>query len=270
MMEDPPEAAAGLISTMRAMQPYADRVVLIGGWVPVVYRWAGIIVAHGPVLMTRDIDIALPRVLSVVGRPLDDLLTAIGLVAEFRSRDDPPVVAYMGRLAGVDVEVEFLTHEPGATAHVVKPQPTLHAQSLHYLAILLDGAVDLFLEVRPGSLLIRVPSPGAFVYQKGLAFPSRKHRFKRAKDLYYMFDVLEHVGVAKVADELRGVSSRHPTRWLATFRSNLSAAFIGPMAEGPLLVTEQRPAGVLPILDDAQLRNYVGGLFGGFIDSLGA
>ena len=39
-------------------------------------------------------------------------------------------------------------------------------------------------------MMFRLPSPSAYIFNKGLIFPRRKARTKKGKDLYYIFDLL--------------------------------------------------------------------------------
>jgi len=138
-----------------------------------------------PLLMTRDIDIAVPTNLPTGGDTMDRLLREAGLRHGYRSAYDPPVVSFVGRLTGCEVEFEFLTDEPGGPERVFDVGGGLRVQSLHYTNVLLENTVVIPVDTPAGRLLpVRVPIPAAFVFNKGLTFVQRKTYLKKAKDLH--------------------------------------------------------------------------------------
>jgi hypothetical protein len=106
-------------------------------------------------------------------------------------------------------------------------------------------------------IVARVPTPAAFIFQKGLAFPRRRDKIKAAKDLYYIFDIL--AGIPEIRDQIHAdfavFSKTHP-KWIRTFYRNLGERFASKDDEGPHQVVEQRPPGAFPNLDDDQLQQY--------------
>jgi hypothetical protein len=170
----------GLGAVLHALAPYSEDVVLVGGWVPVLYARRLGLKAHVP-LFTRDIDVAVPRVLAQRERTVDELLKDAGLVDRFKNRLKPPAVSYVGRLAGTDVEVEFITNEPGNREGTRVVQPGLNAAGLHYVDLLMESAFLLEVEVGGQDIAVRVPSPGSFIVQKALLFPQRPKLEKRAE-----------------------------------------------------------------------------------------
>ena len=189
------EGEGGLLAVLHTLAPYADDLVLVGGWVPFLYaRCLGL--ENRVPLYTRDIDMAVPRALGCRERTVDELMKDAGLRDRFKNRLQPPTTSYVGRLAGSDVEVEFITDEPGNREGTRVVQPGLNAIGLHYVDLLMESAFLLEVEVGGHDTVVRVPSPGSFIVQKALIFPQRPKRAKRAKDLYYIFDVWDGCRVA--------------------------------------------------------------------------
>lgn len=119
-------------------------------------------------------------------------------------------------------------------------------------------------------LIVQVPRPAAYIFQKGLSFPLRRDKQKASKDLYYIFDILAGISEAYTvkSGDFEALSGKHPT-WFKQFKSNLSTQFENPNAEGPLRVVEQRPADAFSDLNDDQLRYFAHGIMEKFINKLG-
>jgi hypothetical protein len=49
-------------------------------------------------------------------------------------------------------------------------------------------------------LIVQVPSPAAYIFQKGLSFTRRRDKQKAPKDLYYIFDIL--AGLPGIQDKM--------------------------------------------------------------------
>lgn len=116
------------------------------------------------------------------------------------------------------------------------------------------------------NLKLFAPQPAAFVFQKSLAFTKRKDRIKKAKDLYYVFDVI--AGYPEFAEELeQGIAKlryEHPS-WFRQFIKNLTQYFLVDGAPGPRLVVEQRLRAAYSGLNDQQLARYCRSMIGDFV-----
>lgn len=54
-------------------------------------------------------------------------------------------------------------------------------------------------------LMVKVPTPAAYIFHKGLIFTRRKDRGKRAKDFYYIFDSLFYYNLLNTPSACGGV-----------------------------------------------------------------
>jgi hypothetical protein len=276
-MPEPSRAVAdeffpGLVRVLSLLEPSLSDVVLVGGWVPYLMTSMNRDEGSNEPLLTRDIDIAVPRELKTGGDRMDQLLRGSGLEYSYRSMFDPPVVSFVGTLEGCEVEVEFLTDEPGAEERVLDVGGGLRVQSLHYTNILLDNTMTIPISKPDGTLLpVRLPTPAAFVFNKGLTFVQRKTPLKKAKDLYYVFGVLDshQESLSKLADDTGELGERYPT-WFRRFTTNLSSRFERVDDEGVRMVVSQRPTQAFVDLNDDQFAQYVFVTFREFLAYLGS
>ena len=258
----------GLAEVLRILASYSEDLVLVGGWVPSLYARHLGLEARVP-LFTRDIDLAVPRSLNTRERTVDDLLKEAGLEDRFKSRLKPPAVSYVGTLDGSEVEVEFLTNESGDREGPRVVQPGLNAVGLHYVDLLMESAFPLEVEVGGRPLAVRVPGPASYIVQKSLVFPQRPNPEKKAKDLYYIFDVWEGCRDWRewMGAEASGLRGRRGS-WMSRAVDNLDASCGAQDGEGIALIVEQRPATAFPDLDAEQFGQYAWGEMAGLREVL--
>jgi len=266
----------GLYKTLIILRDYLSEIVVGGGWAPFLYDRYLFKNRHSEPVFTRDIDFMVKPKIPIIGqKTVDRLLVEAGLMAKFKSRENPPVIHYEGTIEGSDVEIEFLTNQTGSKSDaVLKVQDGLHAEALRYVSLLVENILvltidDTDLMNAPSPLTVKVPTPAAYIFQKGLIFKRRRNHQKRAKDLYYIFDIL--AGSRETRHDLvRNFSKfrRKHAKWYRTFMAILGELFEGPGSEGVLLVTEQRPTNAYVGLDDSQFQHYAFGIFEAFIKTL--
>lgn len=237
-----------LLATLTALGDYLDDVVLVGGWVPHIYSlmWP----SEGPIELRRtfDVDAAVQAGLPVRGGSrLDAQLTRQGYVVHLGGISGPAAQVFVNPENEDLLDIEFLCPLTGAgQVPTLQIQEGVVAQALRYLNILLDNAIPVALggQLRGGhtvKLRIRVPTPGAFIYHRGLAFVERNRPQMRGKDLYYVYEIwmnhprLRDDIVRQIAKLRRG----YPARWYRRFRANFEGQFSSDVAEGVLLVSEQ-------------------------------
>ncbi len=267
----------GLLKTLKLLRPYLSQIVIGGGWAPFLYyRYLAKNRERTPVL-TRDIDFMVGHQVPIVGpQTIDEILTREAkLTATYKNLDDPPVIHYEGTIDDVEVEIEFLTDQTGSQEEkVLVVQKGLHAEALRYVSIIVEN--PLLLEINDmepvqvdAPLIVQVPMPAAYIFQKGLSFPDRRNKQKASKDLYYIFDILAGIPekYSMIVSDLGVLSGKHPG-WFKKFLSNLGTQFESADAEGPKRILEQRPADAYPDLDDDQLRYFSHGTMEQFIQRI--
>jgi len=274
MMDD---FARGLLKTLAVLRPYLPQIVIGGGWAPFLYyRYLAKNREHTPVL-TRDIDFMVGHQIPIVGpQTIDEILTKEAkLTTAFKNLDNPAVIHYEGTIDGVEVEIEFLTDQTGSQEErVLIVQKGLHAEALRYVSIIVENTLLLEIDNAEsaqgdGPLIVQVPKPAAYIFQKGLSFPARRDKQKASKDLYYIFDILAKIPAEYIFEggDFEVLSGKHPA-WFNQFISNLSSQFESADAEGPVRIVEQRPADALPDLGDDQLRHFAHGTMVQFIQKM--
>jgi len=256
-----------LIRTLRVLEPYLDQIVIVGGWVPFLYRTYGQMPSQNPLVRTMDIDLAVPRTLPERGLlTVDDLLSEAGYKARLYGSEST-IVKY--ELPGSAAEVEFVTAEIGRSGKpTLQVQRGLSAQKLRHVEILLENTVTIqvseVIDKKRVRLAVKVPSPAAYVYQKGLTLRLRGE--KAAKDLYYIFDFLDSSPevCGSIVSGIAGMRTRYPRAWFVRLLTNLRFYFVEGTAPGLHLVTTQYEGKMA----EGQFRSYVSRTFRDFIEGL--
>lgn len=109
----------------------------------------------------------------------------------------------------------------------------------------------------------------AYVFHKTLVAPRRRGRAKTAKDLYYIFYVLDSFPEWK-NDLLAGIASYAATRkkWLARAQKNLASRFADLDSEGVRMLVEQRPLTAFTNMGDDQFGQYALAVMGELISAM--
>jgi hypothetical protein len=222
-----------LIEVLEVVKPYLADIVLVGGWVPIVYAECTSIY-RTKTMGTGDVDLACPHPLDVKGEAVDHLLTGAGFQCELSGDTKIPYCKYV---KGQELEIEFLTPLKGdGSTEVEKLQEGLMAEALRYLDVLLAHTDTVEIDE---DLVVRVPLISAFLFQKGLSFPERRSQLKLDKDLYYIFKVVETVDREYLMSELNEVLGCHPGKWRRKFDQNLRKAFGDEHSYGVIAVVKQ-------------------------------
>ena len=224
---------APLVEVLEAVKPYLGDIVLVGGWVPIVYEQCSSIYPTKTV-RTADVDFACRPTLAVREETMDHLLRSAGFRCELRGNAPAPFCRYVNER---EFEIEFLTQLKGdGAAAVIQPQEGLTAEPLRYLDVLLAHSRRVKII---GDLAVRVPWISAFLFQKGLSFPDRRSALKKDKDLYYIFKIVQVVDHKYLITELKEVFGSHPKKWRRTFIRNLQKAFQDEHSDGVGSVVRQ-------------------------------
>jgi hypothetical protein len=272
----PEDFKSGLLKALWILRDYLSVIVVGGGWVPLLYYHYLVADKSREPVRTKDIDLLVDTHVPVLGgKPVDRLLLEAGLKPVFRSTDTPPVIHYEGTIDGEEVEIEFLTDQRGPKDDVVlEVQKGLHAEALRFTSIPISHTIEVTIddfqidgEYHP--FTVKVPSPEAYIFHKGLIFERRTDRQKKAKDLYYIFDILANCPELRerIIEGLRRFEKEYPS-WFASFIRNLQKSFSDLSADSILMIASQRQAGAFPKLTDEQFRHYVLGIFQELMDKL--
>ncbi len=235
---------------VRALQPYADDLLVIGGLAAMLYRRVpGFAPQVQDPIATTEADWTSPRQL-----PLRSALVAALLEGEGFQPFDVAGLGYAGspaaqvfqheryeRTRKAPVYQEFLTPQI-RQAGIVTIQEGVRAQALRYLDLLAFDPITI--TVGPDTTLgldapcrVRVPQPALYIAQKILARSSGRG-LKTAKDLAYAYDVatLCRPVWAQQADIIKRARAEADSwnKWLLKAGRELRTLFASPTAEGPV------------------------------------
>lgn len=243
------DADPQLLGTLVALGEYLEDMVLVGGWVPHLYRkiWS----PERPVRERRtlDLDAAVRgRVPVRQGSRLDVLLAAEGYAQRLAGPSGLAAQIYESPPNSNLLPIEFLAPLTGPREQAtVEIQKGVTAQALRYLNILLDNSFDIRLsgQALPGPLVeltVRIPTPGAYILHRGLIH-ARGRSSRRGKDLYYIYETWATLPGqrGRIVTEIERLRTGYP-RWYSRFRSDLDSLFSSSVGEGVLLVFGQYEA----------------------------
>ncbi|HKD58854.1 MAG TPA: GSU2403 family nucleotidyltransferase fold protein [Terracidiphilus sp.] len=188
-----------------ALDPWLDRVVIIGGWAHRLYRLHPLAqpLDYEP-LGTFDADIAVPPDLHATGEQIRERLLAREFREELMGDTQPPAAHYRVQSGDHSFYAEFLTPlegsevKRGGKRDVTARISGVPAQKLRHLELLLRNPWDLIIPPAlgyptPEVRRILVPDPAAFLVQK-ILIQEKRNRDKRAKDILYIHDTIETFG----------------------------------------------------------------------------
>lgn len=272
-----------LLLALEALKPYLPDIVISGGWVPFVYHsYLGTTRPTHKPLGTKDVDITVSADLLPGKRPsLREILQ--NEHAEERRGGMPlghfgpkgvEETIYEFTKDGIEVELTFMTPRHGKDERPAAAIPTgVVATLLRYVDVLLVSNMKVRIKDQTShgqaiDVEATFPTPEAYCYQKGLSFVDRASRDKKAKDLYYLFDLLANYPELRkrCEAEIPKLQAKFPAKWYSRFLSDLDKYFKNPESEGTILVEGQRPGGG----SDPAFRAQVVRTFQGFIKSLKA
>lgn len=93
MVADEDDVTELLRRTLRAIEPWSDAIVLIGGWAIQMYRYAEWADSDVDIVLTEDVDFAVPKQLESTGE-LNRRLTDQGLVRIASRATSPPITYF--------------------------------------------------------------------------------------------------------------------------------------------------------------------------------
>jgi len=222
------------------LQGILPEVVLIGGWVPHLYRKHGGFPEWSSVLsLTEELDVLV--------EPLAREPETVDVASVLKQAGFEPIDEGQSVWEDKSAEprrIEFMTPHAGTALGTNNVVPVrgrgLGALSLEGLGVL--GVFTRGIEVLVGSfegsartVSVRVPTLGAFVVGKAVVFPRRPPdppgggHPKAAKDVLYMRDIVAAGGevVAQVEADLTRIASTEWEAQLNTARNNTYLLFEG-------------------------------------------
>jgi hypothetical protein len=203
------------------LRGYLVDLVIIGGWVPYLYRQYGPVPWTGRLALTAEVDVLIGQTLAPGDRPpLTEILTASG----FRPGTTTGTSAVWMNDPARGEKVEFMVPHTGPfndlqTVVPIRYQHGLGGIALRALHVMQWHTRPLILPAlppdgMPSLVEVRVPTLGAYVVNKSVTVLHRNATIasdKRAKDLVYLRDLMAAGPpvVTMIADDLRAMWQRH-------------------------------------------------------------
>lgn len=189
---------------LRALSPWLNQVVIVGGWAHRLYRLHPLSqrLEFSP-LTTFDADVAVPEKLVVGDEDLHTRLKANKFTEELLGEHRPPVSRYTLGENGGGFYAEFLTPLIGGTKNRGKYAATVRvggvtSQKLRYLDLLLNAPWHVTVEISAGfpvqePTTLQIPNAASYLAQKLLIHEKRESK-DRAKHVVYIHDTIQTFG----------------------------------------------------------------------------
>ena len=224
-----PSYAEVFARTVISLDPYAEEIVYIGGWVHALYL-AEANAAERPVY-TTDIDVALPHRLRAGDRPaLLELVEAAGYTVQSLANESGLFEIFHTGPGLAEIDLDLFTSAASPREVVwIEGQSGLAVQGFPDQRILLENTRWMEVGTRIHPLLhpprrIRVPTLPAYILVKGLSSSTRRSPGKQAKDLVYLMEIARHPRLgANTLREMPEIAARYPDEYRA-WRAHLHRA----------------------------------------------
>lgn len=255
-MTDLPRFERALHQILWELREYLPDLVIIGGWVPHLYRkYGGFRTWTLEMPFTTEVDLLVRPPLPLSGaETIPEILKRSGFEPRSRGRS----VAVWTREVEAGEKVEFLTTHTGTAQQRGQIVPVANQEGLGAVALVgLDilhrhrTSLTVPLGTFEGAIRlakVSLPRLGAFAINKAITFPYRTPRAaetanpKRGKDLLYLRDLMaagEEV-ITYIEDDLRKIARSDPSaeRAIRKAHSNIGLALDGALQGALAEVTE--------------------------------
>ncbi len=243
-----------LFKVLADLREYLPDLVLVGGWIPHLYRTLVWKIEARPPHSTVDIDFGVaPRAGRLSASTIYSKLRRLGYGESHLKLNRPfpivPTVKLSPREESFPIEFIASPEEKcGELEKLIGRQ--IHINRLKYFEILTEDPLRISVGGISG---VRIPREANYVWHKLLTFSSREETGGKSKDLYYLYYVLRY-----------SPNTEQLTSGLAKLRTNKAQAravgnnidkyFSDPLGEGVLLT--EREFGPDYIVDDLRQDIY--------------
>lgn len=227
-----------VISDLKQFLPY---IVLVGGWVPYVYKnfvWKDVVVSPHH---TTDVDFGIGK----IGKPIPsktiyDQLTALKYPERHVRMDRMSPVEPLIKLSSdaTPIPLEFICDKDSDLKAVQKlVGRQIKVDQLSYFNVLLSDLCTVSVKREGLSLEIKIPSEPIFVFHKIITFQFRENAAKVAKDLYYAYYVLRF---SPNREQIKSAFKRYRRRaeW-GLAKTALDVHFKSPTSNGVILIEKE-------------------------------
>lgn len=237
------------------LREYLPDLVLVGGWIPHLYRALVWKIEARPPHSTVDIDFGVsPRVGRLPTDTVYSQLRRLGYGESHLKLNRPfPIVPTVKLSQRAEAfPIEFIA-APGTKSTELEKLigRQIHINRLKHFEILTEDPLRVSVDGIPG---VRIPREANYVWHKLLTFPLREETGGKSKDLYYLYYVLRYSpNIEQITGDLARLRTRRAQA--RAVRANIEQYFSNPLGEGVLLTESE--FGPDYIVDDLRQDIYV-------------
>ena len=169
-----------ILSITELLVDYLDDLVIGGGWVPFFYYKYLLNLDEFDHTSTKDFDLLVKNQVQKRGnKTIDEILNNEGFKSVPKGSGKIPVIHYEGNYNGINMEIEFITNLKGnKDVRTIKVQEDLYAEALKFIDISIKHTQKIKLA---NNLIVKIPRPSAFIFNKGLVYKRRNDKLKSEK-----------------------------------------------------------------------------------------
>ncbi len=226
---------------LQDLRNYLPYLVVVGGWVPYLYRnylWKG---ETDKPYLTADIDIGIKtKIKDFRQDSIYKRLTKLQYSERHVSigKAYPVVPEVKLNNSAVPIPVEFISGKDMPENYLRKLIGSeILVNKLEYFEIILENVTKIKIKGKTTSIDVCIPSPENYIFHKLLTFPLRPDQIKMRKDLYYVYYILRFI--PNSVSLLRNISKFKHGRECRTARENVDRFFSNRLSEGVLLVADE-------------------------------
>jgi len=230
-----------LLKVLEDLRVYLPYLVLIGGWVPYIYRnylWKG---ETDKPYLTADIDIGIrTKIENFQQTSIYKRFVELQYSERHLSMGKAYPIVPEVRLTknAVPIPVEFISRKDASEDYLRRLVGSeILVNKLEYFEIILENVMKIKIKRKTASMEIFIPCPENYIFHKLLTFPLRPDQIKMRKDLYYVYYILRFI--PNPASLLRDISKFKQRPECKTVRENVDRFFSNSLSEGVLLVADE-------------------------------
>ncbi|MFH1259517.1 MAG: GSU2403 family nucleotidyltransferase fold protein [Elusimicrobiota bacterium] len=236
-----------LLRVLKDIQQYRNNVILIGGWLPYIYKnflWKTSKAVD--IIGTQDIDFALKEIYSFSGEPIAKKFNRAGNYKTERvyNPEELPVYFYASN-GESEMRIDFISHEFADPKIVRKlTGEEIEVIPLEYIELLLrdKNIKEISIDWHGEKVYVRVPAPAAYLFVKTIALSDRavkEDTYKFRKDLWTIFFIFDNIPQEDEQELLNRLQDfKSDRQYYDFFIKNIQQYFASINSPGPKAVSE--------------------------------
>lgn len=200
------ELENGFFDTLSVLKDVLPKMVVVGGWCPYLYAlhlWKKPI---PEIPTTSDIDFGILETGNTrYEKTVYDRLKSAGFGLERIYDEEETPVEFIYKKKALKLKIEFITSFETSDDTLNRFLGSgLACNRIEAFELLLRETTTIRLKLGKEMLNLTVPTPEMFLYHKGITFVMRSAKFKRDKDLFYVYFILRfHPDRVKILEALK-------------------------------------------------------------------